>query len=433
MKYKEGTYELVDGYHVVEAEKYKFKILTATMLAYTMDAYDLMCLALAIPILIKAWGITLAQAGLISTAALLGQAFGAYMWGPICDKYGRKPSYIICMGVFTVLTMLCAVSHNFITLIVFRVLAGTALGGAWSLGATLATEFFPTKQAARATSAIQSAWPIGYLIAILVNLWMVPVYGWQVLFIMGGLAVIPVIYMAFFMPESPIWLKLKIARDHGEVVVKEAVAVLETVTEGIFDRKNRLPLFLSTMLIVSTLVSYWGAASWIPTYLATERGLKLSALSGYLVVVNVCGFLGYYAFGYLADRIGRKWNFVVGGVGSAIVVILFLQIQTPIMGLVMGGLFGFITYGYWGPQAAFVAEQFPAHIRGTCVSLGFGTAKLVSAIVPFAMGGLAMKYSLGFALSLLCVIYASGGIFAWFMKDSTVKSKTPPVNLNKAS
>lgn len=83
-----------------------------------------------------------------------------------------------------------------------------------------------------------------------------------------------------------------------------------------------------------------------------------------------------------------------------------------------GGVFGFITYGYWGPLAAFVSEQFPTSVRGKGTAFAYASGRMMSALAPFLMGGIASKYSLGFALGLVSVIYAAGAIFGYFMKET---------------
>lgn len=120
----------------------------------------------------------------------------------------------------------------------------------------------------------------------------------------------------------------------------------------------------------------------------------------------------------MADKFGRRANFIFGGIASGIMALVFTYGTTPNTAIYIAALFGFITYGYWGPLAAFVSEQFPTAIRGAGVSFAWGNARVVTGLTPFLLGGLAMKTSLQFAIACMSVIYASGAIFAYFMKET---------------
>ena len=147
---------------MVDPHKFKWQALAGATFGYVFDAVDFMVLALAIPLLIKAWGISMVEAGAVATATIFGAALAGYIWGPITDKWGRKKALVACLVWFGILTFLCGFAQNYIQLLILRFLAGLGLGGEWAIGGALMTEFFPPKQRAIATSAVQSGWPIGY-------------------------------------------------------------------------------------------------------------------------------------------------------------------------------------------------------------------------------------------------------------------------------
>jgi MFS family permease len=402
---------------VADPIKYKWKALTGAILGYTFDALDFMVLALALPLLIQEWGISMASAGLISTATIFGAALSGYLWGPAADKWGRKKTLILCLAWFGIFTFICGFAGSYIQLIVFRFIAGIGLGGEWVIGAALVTEFFPPEQRARATSAVQSGWPIGYAVALGVNAFIVPTYGWQWLFFSGILALIAALYILIFVPESPAWLQSRFNREQGKESVSNTVLTAAKWTDLLKGSSLKTTL-LAFGLCASCLVSYWGAGSWIPSFLSAERGLDIKAMSGYLMILNVGGFIGYYAYGFLADKMGRRVNFIFGSLASAVVMFIWINLSNPTAILWMAGVFGFITYGYWGPLAAFVSEQFPTNLRGVGTAFAYASGRMMSALAPFAMGGIATKYSLGVALGCVGVIYALGAIFGYFMKET---------------
>ncbi len=405
---------------MVDPHKFKWQALAGATFGYVFDAVDFMVLALAIPLLIKAWGISMVEAGAVATATIFGAALAGYIWGPITDKWGRKKALVACLVWFGILTFLCGFAQNYIQLLILRFLAGLGLGGEWAIGGALMTEFFPPKQRAIATSAVQSGWPIGYGFALAVAAYAVPVYGWQALFFFGITSILAAIYIMIWVPESPDWLRHQEEKRQGIVhhhVGETGVAETGKWTDIVKGHylKNSI---LCTLLCASCLVAYWGAGTWIPTFLAKERGLNLKSMAGYLLGINIAGFIGYYVFGYLADRLGRRWNFIIGGVGSGIVVLIWIMMSNPQAIFWMGMLFGFVSYGYWGPLAAFVAEQFPTRLRGVGTSFCYTTGRMCAVLVPMILGGVAEKYNLAVAIGGIAVVFALGGVVAYFMRET---------------
>ncbi|MDR1617130.1 MAG: MFS transporter [Syntrophomonadaceae bacterium] len=406
---------------IADPSKYKWKALIGAIMGYLFDALDFMVLALAIPLLVQLWDISLASAGLISTATIFGAALGGYAWGPLSDKFGRKKTMMVCLAWFGIFTFLCGLATGYSQLLIFRFIAGLGLGGEWVIGAAFITEYFPPEQRARATSSVQSAWPLGYAVALGVNAYIVPLYpletGWKWLFYTGILAFLAVFYIAAFVPESPAWLQSQKNKAEGKESISKTVTDAATWTD-LFKKGNLKPTLLAFGICASCLVSYWGAGTWVPSYLSVERGLNVRAMSGYLMVLNACGFVGYYAYGYLADKVGRRANFILGSLGSAIVILVWINVSSPSLALVMAGIFGFVTYGYWGPLAAFTAEQFPTAVRGVGAGFAYASGRMMAALAPFVMGGIATSISLGFALGLIGIIYALGAVIAYFMKET---------------
>jgi MFS family permease len=397
----------------VNIETHKWKVLLCAFFAYAFDVGDMMAITIVIPLLMKEWGIDMAMAGLISTASLAGCAIGAFFWGPLSDQIGRKRAYIYCILSFTLFTVLTGFCNDLTTLLIVRFLCGIGLGGAWILGTTLVSEFFPPDQRAKATGFIQAASPIGVALILWTTAYLVPIYSWRAVFYIGALAFILVVYMAVCLPESPLWVRAKFGLEKGTNVPAEQMKI-----SVLFSKKLIKSTILSTLLVVSCLVAYWGAGSWIPTFLTVEKGFDIKTMSGYMLALNFGGFFGYLGYGYIADKWGRRCSFLIGPTLAGLMALIFVYGTTAGNALLLATLFGFFTYGYWGPLGAYVSEQYPTVIRGTGLAFAWGTGRTVAALVPVVLGSLAMKTSLQFCIGLMSVVFLSGAVFAYFMKET---------------
>lgn len=400
------------------SNKKKWLALSGGAIGYGFDAVDFMVLALAIPLLIKDWGISMAEAGAIASATMLGAAIAGFLWGPFIDRWGRKKSLAIIVAWFGVWSVACAFAQNSTQLSILRFICGLGLGGEWAIGATLVSEFFPGGQRAKATSLVQSCWSLGYLAAIGLQIYLVPIYGWRALFIGGGLAVFGAVYIWLFVPESPMWLAQKEKKpDIGKTDPDLASSKTEswtTLFKGVYLKATVLAILLYTLLSIA----YWGSGTWIPAFLAKERGMNLKTMSGVLLWFNVTGFFAYYLWGWIADKYGRRITFIISPIIAAGLVAAWVMQTTTTAVFVMGVLFTFVNYGLFGPLGAIISEQFTTKYRGLGVSIVTGTGKLVVSVIPFTLGVVADKTSLMFAIGILAVIYVLAGLCAIFFKET---------------
>jgi len=413
---------------IVNPEDHKWKVMACSFIAYSFDIADFMAIALAIPMLIKQWNLSLPVAGMLATMTLIGSAIGAYMWGPIMDKYGRKPAYLVCMTWFTLFTVFSGFCNNTTSLYIVRLIAGMGLGGAWILGNTLVSEFFPSHMRAKATGLLQTSGSFGYGFMVLVNMYLVPHLtpdqGWRALFWVAGLCFLNVIWMYFAIPESPVWLKMKIQQlSQGEKTsVAQEQHAIHAKPMDIFKPQYLRSTVFTALLAVSVVMAYWGAGNWIPTFLLAEKGFKLSAMNGYLLWLLGGSVLGYQFFGWLADKIGRRNSFFIGSASAAIIFFVMAYATTPDNYQVIAFLYGFITFGYWAPMGAFITENFPTQIRGTGTAFAWGCARVGAALGPISLGSLATITSLQFCIYLMAGVALTGLIWTYFLKETKGQS-----------
>jgi MFS family permease len=378
---------------VSKGERYTF---WACFGGWALDALDVQMFSLVIPAIIAEWGISKTQAGLVSGVTLVASALGGWICGAAADRYGRVKTFQVTVVFFSVFTLLSAFAQNYPQFIVLKALQGFGFGGEWAAGAVLMAETIRNEHRGKAMGAVQSAWAVGWAAAVLlyatVFSFMSPDIGWRVMFGIGILPALLIIY---------------IRRN-----VKEPVAPARKEA-GLKDGKERTPLLsifapdvlrmtlIGGLLGVGAHGGYSALTTWLPTYLKTERHLSVLSTGGYLAVIIAAFFFGCLAASQLLDRIGRRQTillFSVCCVGT-VIVYLFVPLSNHAM-LALGFPLGFFAAGIPASMGALFNELYPRGTRGTGVGFCYNFGRVVSAGFPVMVGHLAAQYSLGFAIGV---------------------------------
>jgi MFS family permease len=373
-----------------------WQTLIGGFLCYSFDAVDFAVLALALPLIIAEWHLTLGEAGLIGTAGMLGVGVSGVLMGWLADNQGRRRVLLLSVVLFALFTAAAALTHNRWQLMALRGVAGLGLGGVWGAVTALVNETWPSASRGRAISVLLSAWPVGLIGAALLAGWLLPTYGWRALFLCGALALLAALYVLFFVPESAVWKAQQTrwpASDH-EHGGRQAVAVSE-----IFAPRLRRNTLLATAAAAFYLTAYWGANTWWPTYLIRERGLSTQSMSHYLMLLNAGLFCGYPLLGWIADRTSKRTALLLSWGAAAILLPVYAMIRDLNVLLWIGPVVA-SCFAATGPLGAYFTELFPTRVRclgaGFCFNVGRGLA----AFAPFAFGAIASRFGLAVSLAL---------------------------------
>ena len=184
--------------------------LSAT-LGFCLDFYDLVIIAFLIVPIQKSLGISLTQAGALTSVTLIGSVAGGIFFGWLGDKIGRKPTLLWTMALFATGSMFSAFSWNFESLLLFRFLAGLGIGGEWAAGIVLFNEVWNPKRRGFGSGVVQAMAAVGAALASTVAIWSLstfsPEWGWRIALLTGGAPIFLMIYVRYWMPESRLWLQ----------------------------------------------------------------------------------------------------------------------------------------------------------------------------------------------------------------------------------
>ena len=196
-------------------------VMISAALGYWLDFYDLIIIAFLIPAIQKSLGISLPEAGAITSLTLLGSVAGGIFFGWLGDKIGRKPALLWTLAVFAVGSVLSAFAWNFQSLLVFRFIAGIGIGGEWAAGMVLFNEVWDPKKRGLGSAIVHAMSALGVAAASTAAIWALtsfsPEWGWRVALLTGGAPILLMVYVRFWMPESRLWLQYDALRRSGQL------------------------------------------------------------------------------------------------------------------------------------------------------------------------------------------------------------------------
>lgn len=384
----------------------KWHVLVGCFIAYFFDAIEIVMLSLSLPVIRQDMGLSINQGGLLATSTLLGIGVSSVIAGWYADTFGRRKAMLSCLLIFGTLTAVISFVENFYLFLGLRFLSGLGLGGLWGIVSVYIFESWPLHQRARATSLVISAFAIGAIAAALVAKYMLP--EWRTMFAYaGGMVVIPLVYIYFLVPETPTWKEAK----SQNISLKKSGSIAQ-----IFSPELIKSTLLGTTAASFALLGYWGANTWLPTYLVQERGLSLSSMATFMAVLNIGNFIGMNFFGYLADIIGKRKVIIISLILTASMLPIYIYFSNANSLMWLGALYAFFI-AFAGLFGAYFSELYPTHVRtlgaGFCFSVGRGLA----ALAPLLLSGIATYYSLAAGLMVCAAFFFISACVTYLMPD----------------
>jgi len=374
-----------------ECSRVERRTFWASFGGWALDAFDVQMFGLAIPALIVAFGITKADAGLLGSITLFFGAFGGWLGGALGDRFGRVKALQITVATFALATFACAFTTTYTQFLVLKAIQGLGFGAEWACGAVLMAEIIRPEHRGKALGAVQSAWAVGWGLAVLVSAavftWVEKDIAWRVLFAIGLLPALLVVFIRRGIEEPP-----------RAVARAEQPSFWQTAA-GIFHPDVLRSTLVGGLFGIGAHGGYAALTTFLPTYLREVRKLSVLGSSAYLTVIIVAFFIGCVTSGILSDRFGRRRN--VAFFAAACVVTVLIYVFAPLTDgemLWLGFPLGFFSAGIPASMAALFSELYPAGVRGTGVGFCYNFGRIVSAAFPFLVGVLSDRIGLGAAI-----------------------------------
>lgn len=414
-------------------------------IATFFDAFDALTLAFVLPSLIRTWHLLPGQAALLLSAGFLGQLVGAFSFGALAERYGRIPTLVLSVAIFSFASLLCAATNGFAMLLVFRAVQGVGLGGEVPVAATYINELTKSHGRGRFILLYEIIFPVGLVFAGLLGTWIVPTFGWRYMFLIGALPAIPTLLMTRLLPESPRWLLAKGKLTEAQKVVEKIetavskngarplppVRPLETVvaqppTHGrkrfgaeLFSPFYRWRTLVIWMLWFCSAFVVYGLVSWLPTIYSTVFHVPLRDALLFSLTANLAGLVGTLACALLIDRTGRRPWFVAAFICAGCSLAALATHANSLSAVVA---IASISYFFVNSTAlalyVYTPECYPTRIRALGTSIGTGWQRIASIFSPLIVGSLLMNSAVSAVFWLYCAAAVAGAIVSLFTTET---------------
>jgi AAHS family 4-hydroxybenzoate transporter-like MFS transporter len=372
------------------------------------DGFDTNAIAFAAPYLAKAYSFDKSALANVFAAGGFGTLFGGFLFGALGDRIGRRRAVIAATLTFSMLTLLLALSDRYWELVLVRFLNGVALGGALPLTWALGVEYVPTRYRATAVTLIMLGYGIGVAAAGPISVALLPRFGWQSIFVFGGLAsLLATGALWAYLPESLRFLAAQGADNERLTRVvrwfdpkrndpQDAQYVLASVAPLERQSWGPAPLFAGQMRWITPLLWFGYVASsmiafffttWGPTVFE-EMGLERSTAAWAVSLNSLAGALGAIALMRFTDRVGVISIAVMPAISVPALLAIGLAPIHPMTAVVMMGvLYVFLGGSHYG-IISIAGTFYPTTHRALGTGWMSGIGKLGSVLAPLLGGAL---------------------------------------------
>jgi len=434
--------------------------LVASFLGWTLDAFDFFIVVMVLTEIAKDFGRSNADMAFTLSVTLAFRPIGAFIFGLLADRYGRRTPLMIDVVFYSVIEIASGLAPDYTTFLILRALFGIGMGGEWGVGASLAMEAVPSRWRGILSGVLQEGYAIGNLMASLAYLFIFPIFGWRAMFFIGGAPAILAWFIRRKVRESEVWERsrrkdwsqlwsavrshisiylliavgitlLDIAYTHltgwahipfpgmagrtGSFVLRSVlfftggllVSFMADVTWRVAEGHRRLFFYMVALMTMMNFVAH-GTQDMFPTLLKVHRGFSSGLTAIVTMIANFGAIAGGVCGGLFSDRFGRRRGITTALVLAICVIPLWAYAPTTALLMIGAFIMQFMVQGAWGVVPAHITELSPDSVRGFFPGFAYQCGVLIAGSVGFLEALFAERTNYanamaGTALMVLCV------------------------------
>ncbi|MCV9967035.1 MFS transporter [Pararhizobium sp. BT-229] len=419
-----------EGIRKAGVGRFQKRLFVIFGLVWAADAMQVLAIGFSAPSIAASFGITVPQALQTGTMFFFGMLIGAFVFGRLADRIGRRPVLFIAIVLDAICGVASAFAPDFQWLLVARFLTGLGVGGTLPVDYAMMAEFLPSDRRGRWLVLLEGFWAVGTVALALLALVAGTQGGeaWRTIFFVTGLPALIGVLLRFYVPESPLYLNQQGRSDHARQVLQRVAKANGTKVEipplrpqkaqrksigALFSRDLRrrtIFLMLAWMLIS---VSYYGVFVYLPVKLAAD-GFGFVRGQVFLVILAIAQLPGYALAAYGVEKWGRKPTLIGFLLLSAVGTLAYGLGQTAEIVVAATLLLSFALLGTWGAIYAFTPEIYPTTLRASGMGMAGSVARFGGLLAPSIVAPL-MTSNFGLALGVISGLLVVAAFSVWLI------------------
>jgi len=404
--------------------RFHWMVTCLCALLLVFDGYDLFIYGAVLPVLMKEWGLTPVQAGALGSYALFGMMSGAFVFGPLADRIGRKKGVAISFVLFSLATFMSGFAGTPAEFGIFRFIAGLGCGGLMPNAVALMNEYAPRRARSTLVALMFSGYSLGGVLCAGLGIYMLPRFGWQSMFFAAAVPLLLLPLILWKLPESVGFLlrqgqearaREMLRRVAPAMALPADARLVQSDAKGsgvpmleLFKEGRSMGTFMIWLSFFCCLLMVYALGSWLPKLMA-NAGYSLGSSLSFLLMLNFGGVVGAIAGGWLGDRFSLpKVVVAFFALGTVSIALLGFNSPMPVLYLLIA-VAGATTIGTQILLYANTAQFYPLSMRSTGLGWASGVGR-TGAIVGPLLGGSLMAAALPLKMNFL--IFAAPGLVA---------------------
>jgi SHS family lactate transporter-like MFS transporter len=340
-------------------------VVVAAYLGWTLDAFDFFLMVFMFKDIAATFHVDVKSVAEATFLTLAARPIGAFVFGRLADRFGRKPTLMWNILAFSILEAASGFAPSLLTFLILRFLFGIAMGGEWGIGSALTFETIPTRARGVVSGLLQAGYPSGYFVASIATFFFYDSLGWRYMFLLGIVPAVLVFFIRMGVDESPAFTEQR--------VKKQTLSLW-----AVLGREWKLAIYAILLMTAFNFFSHGSQDAYPNLFLKIQHGFDTKTLSLMTAIANIGAILGGIGFGFLSERIGRRRAIILAALLALPVIPFWAFGSTPLVLGIGAFLMQVSVQGAWGIIPVHLNELSPPEIRATFPGVVYQLGNLIA-------------------------------------------------------